>query len=495
LFCGRDQIGVVPLHYAAIGNALLVATDIGSLLDHPEVDDSLDEEAIADFLVAGRPRDPAATTFAGIRRVPPAHVLSWAAGEVHCRRYWALAREPLVRFRHPEDYSRAFRDLLDVAVAERLTADKVAVHLTGGMDSTSVAASARLEMTKRGAAPSAIRAVTAVLGGDSGDREGEFASLAAAALGLDVDWVDGSSLPRLAPWATPVVPPVEPTPYQRTTYQFELVRVPSLHARVALSGMAGDCLLWSSPLYWAEWLRHGEVGRLATALVDEVRISHHRPYPGVRAALKRHRVLKAVGSEAVPGWLAHDLATRVNATERMPRSVLPASAMDARAIALETTWPTWFIWSHPSYTGVPVRVRYPLVDLRLVRYALSLPPRPWLVDKRVLRDASSPRLPREITERPKTPLVAAPLPGLDAAALQELAAFVQEVPDLERFVNVKELVAALEVPASAIGHRQEMALAQPLGLAHWLSHRRITRASLDGRLPSAIPFSQEQVGP
>ena len=48
--------------------------------------------------------------------------------------------------------------------------------------------------------------------------------------------------------------------------------------------------------------------------------------------------------------------------------------------------------------------RHPLMDVRLLRYALTLPPLPWCVDKIMLRELAKGRLPDLIRRRPKTPL-------------------------------------------------------------------------------------------
>jgi asparagine synthetase B (glutamine-hydrolysing) len=74
-----------------------------------------------------------------------------------------LTWEPLVRFRQPQAYVAHFSALFDAAVADRITADRLAVQLSGGMDSTSIAASAHATLKTRGAPPDAMRAVTAIL--------------------------------------------------------------------------------------------------------------------------------------------------------------------------------------------------------------------------------------------------------------------------------------------------------------------------------------------
>ncbi len=222
LMCARDQLGVTPLHYARIADGLLVASSTDALMLRPAVSDDLDESALADFLITGRYHDFGATAFEGVRRLPPAHALAWSDREVRLWRYWRLPRwEPLVRSPQPRAYIERFGELLDAAVADRITTDRLTVQLSGGMDSTSIAASAMAVLEARGAAHGAMRAMTAVLGGASGDREGEFAAIVAEALGVDVDWIDGSTMPAVDPDALPLVVTPEPAPYRRTAFEYE----------------------------------------------------------------------------------------------------------------------------------------------------------------------------------------------------------------------------------------------------------------------------------
>ena len=119
-----------------------------------------------------------------------------------------------------------------------------------------------------------------------------------------------------------------------------------------------------------------------------------------------------------------------------------------------------------------MRFRHPFFDLRLVRFVASLPPEPWLMNKRILREAMRGALPEEIRTRRKTLLVEAPMPGLDPAVMARLAELVRAAPGLERFVDVDALAAAVTAPEAAVAPASEFELRRPLGLAHWLTHWR-----------------------
>jgi asparagine synthase (glutamine-hydrolysing) len=143
---------------------------------------------------------------------------------------------------------------------------------------------------------------------------------------------------------------------------------------------------------------------------------------------------------------------------------------DFRGLWRNPLWSTLCRQGHPSFTGLPVRFRYPFLDLRLLRFVARLPPDPWLVNKRILRDATFSRLPPEVRQRPKVPLVQARLPGHSEEAIEEVAVMVRHAPNLDQFVKREALEAALRANSAGEDARSERALSRPLGLAHWLLH-------------------------
>ena len=60
-------------------------------------------------------------------------MLTWQDGETRLRRYWTLPEwEPLARFPSLEHGAERLRDLLDTAVADRLTTSRASTLLSGG---------------------------------------------------------------------------------------------------------------------------------------------------------------------------------------------------------------------------------------------------------------------------------------------------------------------------------------------------------------------------
>jgi asparagine synthase (glutamine-hydrolysing) len=477
LICARDQIGVSVLHYALAAGQLLISTSLEALVDHAAVPDALDEQAIADFIAFGYYTDLSATAFAAVRQLPPAHVLTWERGEMRERRYWTLPEwEPLARFPSLEDGAERLRELLDTAVADRLTTSRASTLLSGGMDSTTVAASAIRALEARNAPPGALHAFTGVLGGGSGDLEGDFARLVADELGIPIDVDDATTRSTIDPFDTPLVRPQEPMPYQHTDYLLRYVRVPARHAPVALSGHGADVLFQFLPWYFLEWLARGRVGRVARAFGERVRLSQGRPRPHLRTIL----YMASYGRSAqprLPPWLLAEFVNRTGLAdrqrERMPKPFgMRGQDIDARALTCDPVWAWLFRVGDPAFTREPVRVRHPFADLRLIEFALSLAPEPWLVDKRILREAAKSRLPEAVRTRPKTLLVETPPSGVTDDALASLARMITSTSELQRFVDVDRLAREVVGSGGDVDVHRRWWRERALGLAYWLWHRR-----------------------
>ena len=137
LLLARDRLGIKPVYYARVGNLLLFASEIKSLIASGLVPTDLDPAALAsylDLLYVPSPR----TIFAGIRKLPPGHALVADATGVRVERYWnpAFTLERVPEF--PEAAERV-RDLLADAVNVRLLSEvPLGAFLSGGIDSSLV---------------------------------------------------------------------------------------------------------------------------------------------------------------------------------------------------------------------------------------------------------------------------------------------------------------------------------------------------------------------
>jgi asparagine synthase (glutamine-hydrolysing) len=139
LLAARDAAGEKPLYYTLTRRGLLLASEIKALLTRADVSRELDAEALDQFLTYEYIIAPR-TIFTGIRKLPAAHYLIYRNGEVTVRRYWSAAGVAPRAWVEAEAVE-ALRAALARAVERQMMADvPVGVFLSGGLDSSAVAA-------------------------------------------------------------------------------------------------------------------------------------------------------------------------------------------------------------------------------------------------------------------------------------------------------------------------------------------------------------------
>ena len=71
LFIARDRIGVKPFFYLHRGNAFIFASEMKTLLAHPEVEAVIDQSAILEIMLIGPGRTPGYGVFRDILELQP----------------------------------------------------------------------------------------------------------------------------------------------------------------------------------------------------------------------------------------------------------------------------------------------------------------------------------------------------------------------------------------------------------------------------------------
>src|SRR5579859_1923319 len=107
LLLARDRIGVKPLYFAALPDALLFGSEIKALLAHPALSPRLSEDALSLYLTFAATPAPR-TLFEGVEKLPPGHrlIVDVDTGSRRLERYWQPLPDPteLATHRQPEEY-------------------------------------------------------------------------------------------------------------------------------------------------------------------------------------------------------------------------------------------------------------------------------------------------------------------------------------------------------------------------------------------------------
>jgi asparagine synthase (glutamine-hydrolysing) len=408
LFCARDHLGVKPFYYARIGDLFLFSNTLDCLRCHPAVSDELNDLAIADFLLFGINHDLAATSFADIRRLPAAHTLVCSGEGPAVSRYWTMPVEGPLRYKRKRDYVDRFLELLERAVRDRLRTDRVTVLMSGGMDSTSVAAIAR----KVGRPSLDLRAFTVTYDPLIPDKERHFAALAAETLKTPIEFLPAGDHQLYEGCTTRGAWTCEPRDFSERAFQIEQYAAIQKHSRVVLTGEGGDPALLPTDL--EHLLRGSSWWRVTGDLLGYVWTHRRRPPLGLRNTWARWTRKQ---DDHYPEWLNPEFERRLKLRARwedLRQPSPPVHRLRPRAYSSFTSsrneawWSCLFENYDAGYTGNFVEVRHPILDLRLVRFLLAVPPLPWCADKDLLRVAMRGLLPDEIRLRPKTPMAGDP---------------------------------------------------------------------------------------
>ena len=145
LWVGRDRMGVRPLYYLPDARGFAFASRPLALLRLPGVSREPNRQFTG--LFAGShyryfDNDPDASPYAAIAQLPAAHALELREGTLRKHRWWMLEDAPDLDG-SPQELAERYRELLLDAVRIRVrSARRPAFTLSGGMDSSSVLASA-----------------------------------------------------------------------------------------------------------------------------------------------------------------------------------------------------------------------------------------------------------------------------------------------------------------------------------------------------------------
>jgi asparagine synthase (glutamine-hydrolysing) len=143
LLLARDQLGVKPLYYWHDGTRLMFASEVRSVLASDFVPRKLDLPALQLYLAYGSVQEPR-TMVAGVASLQPGSILIWRKGILEIQQYWKLPENQRIqRVDHREIYTE-LEARLHEAVRLQLVADvPLGAFLSGGIDSTAVAALAQ----------------------------------------------------------------------------------------------------------------------------------------------------------------------------------------------------------------------------------------------------------------------------------------------------------------------------------------------------------------
>lgn len=244
LLLARDRLGEKPLLWFESRGRIVFASEWKALAAHPDAPRTLDADALALYLqhrFIPAPR----TALQGVHRLPPGCALRFADGRAVVAPYWSLPTPTITgEGGGPRTRAEAAREvarLLDAAVASRRAAEvPVGVFLSGGVDSSAIAALAR----RRGP----IETFT-LRPADKDFDEGDAAASLAHALGTAHHEVRVDAAAVATGFETIFANVDEPIGDSSLVPTWLLSRAAREHVKVVLGGEGADELFAGYPTY------------------------------------------------------------------------------------------------------------------------------------------------------------------------------------------------------------------------------------------------------
>jgi asparagine synthase (glutamine-hydrolysing) len=409
LFFARDHIGARSLYYSLTSDRVIFATDIKGVLAVPGVSDRLDEDYVTAVLADKRFYHQSRTYFEAIRKLPPGHTLTVQPGQERVERYWSPEAARDVRFARDEDYIHATRDLYVTAVRDRLSTDRrVAVHLSGGLDSSSVTALVNRELRRQGKTSPVVLTGQSVPD-DARPRSVEHSRLAAVCAS------EGLTPLYCPPNAGDVLNVLEKDPAREPmhgTSPFEVSlqrRAASEGVRLILSGWGGDeGLSFNGRGHLGGLLLRGrirELFRQAKYCGSPARLIAREAllllFPDRTEALRKLKARSLRSQTLASSFIHPDLQGRVK-LHRIPcrqASIHSTLSWMWTCGCLGARMESW------SALGAPqgLLYAYPMLDRRLLEFIAGLPPEQFVRGRwrrRLLRKTMEGILPEEICWQP-----------------------------------------------------------------------------------------------
>jgi asparagine synthase (glutamine-hydrolysing) len=424
LFLARDRLGIKPLYYWTDGQRLAFASELKALLACPDVPSEVDLVALDQFLTLEYIPAPR-TIFAGVCKLPAGHWLTFDDRGVQLQRYWD-AEPATMPATSKAGLIEILQELLADAVQMQMVSDvPIGAFLSGGIDSSTVVAFMRQATT------ATVR--TFSIGFDDATyNELPYARQVAGAFATEHH--EELLQPDIAAMAEELVAHFDEPFADFSLFPTYLVsQMARRSVKVVLSGDGGDELFGGYDTYRAQ-----QADRYYRRLPAAVRydllpavFSRIRPRAEKKGLVNKAKRFVQGGQQ--PAALQH--ARWMMFLDAADKKLLYTPELRSALASLNGCAATAFLSDHferaahldplaqQQYVDIKtylvddiltkvdrmsmatsLEVRVPLLDHRLVEFALGLPPHLKLhrgTTKLILREAMKGRLPEAVLDKPK----------------------------------------------------------------------------------------------
>jgi asparagine synthase (glutamine-hydrolysing) len=408
LWIARDRVGKKPLYYSESNDVFRFASELKAIVADPSFDREVDPDAVRLYLRYGNVPAPL-TIYRDARKLLPGHYLIVENGRTTVTRYW----DPVEHALHSQPRTDAAADAdlesrLATAVRQRMIADvPLGAFLSGGIDSSLVVAL----MQEQSRAP--VRTFTIRF---DNPEYNEADQAAAVARHLGTEHHERTCDDREMLSVIDRLPSMYDEPFADSSAvpTYLVSRTARELVTVALSGDGGDELFFGYPRYWHH-------SRAAAVLALPRSIRQVAAFGAAHLPTRRLRRIADVlrndeedhYARFVSWWNPAQVAMLTDGCPRVPE--LYADALQRSGslgrddrpglLDLVSYLPEDILTKvDRASMAVSLEVRAPLLDHRVIEYALALPAslkRRNRTMKWILRQMLYKRVPQALVDRPK----------------------------------------------------------------------------------------------
>ena len=468
LFCARDHIGARPLYYAVANGRFVFASAVEAVLAAPGVPDALDETMVATHLGSMMVSDTR-TFFRAVCKLPPGHTLTVEAGRSgepagtpRLKRHWFPEHAPLSPPASDDAVREQCLELLQRSVRDRLRGVRgsVGAHVSGGLDSSSVAVLAAQELRNQGRPPPvAFTWLPDLEGAPPQPAHAQEYALVDAVCAQEGMQTCYGALTREIVLALLQLDGALPNVLVHVNEEVTQRQAQTHGVRVLLSGWGGDeCVSFSGRGHWPWLLLSGRWRKLAAEcraqdspawrFLGSVGVELIAP-----SLLQRLRWLREGRGNPKRRWIVNpEFARRtkpLTASSRRPIGVRGIQMALLHGGHLAERMEGWAA----SGGRRGIEYRYPLLDRRLLEFALGLPPEQFRRGKErrwLMRNTLRTVLPPEVCWHPSKldPARSDAMADAVCAVLPEIQAqLAARPPRRAKYVDMPILGKCLADPA------------------------------------------------
>lgn len=387
LFCARSPLGWRPLLWYADATTFAFSTEPKALIEGLKLPRRLNEAALGEFL-SMRFVSQTETLWQGIHRLPPGSAIQVDNGKISQWHWHHHISTETFACDDEEEAAERFLQLFDGGLLACLrSSTRIAAHLSGGLDSSSIVCRAR-QLLDSGRTDRELHPISVRFPGESHD-EGEWITAVEAHAGVttttlvpgDYGWEEAMA------WCAETLQlPLRPNVLGTGIGSLNFARAQGM--RVLLTGEGGDDWLRGSRAHWPDLLANGHVRQLWREAVTYgpgplpnrlVRMARESAGPLLLPG-RRDQILypHLQFSHLAPPWLRPGWATKIGLHERWQAVRAP---VQLTSLAAQQRFARYTMARpHVNVDNVltlaaqkGIELRHPFHDLRLTRYLMDIP--------------------------------------------------------------------------------------------------------------------------